>query len=389
MGFNPDLEPFKLPEEYQELREAIRGLAERDIAPYAQDVDENERFPEEALKSLNESGFNAIHVPEEGGGQGADSLAAVIVIEEVARVCGSSSLIPAVNKLGTMGLILNGSDELKQEVLPDIANGELASYALTEREAGSDAGAMKTRAVRDGDEWVINGSKCFITNGGRSSWYTVMAVTDPEAGARGISAFMVHKDDPGFRVGGLEHKLGIKGSPTAELYFEDCRVPASRMIGEEGTGFKTALQTLDHTRPTIGAQALGIAQGAFDQAVAYVKERKQFGKAIADFQNTQFMLADMKMKIDAARLMIYTAASNAERGVAEGGERLGLMAAGSKAFASDVAMEVTVDAVQLLGGYGFTRDFPVERMMRDAKITQIYEGTNQICRMVMGRQILG
>src|SRR5699024_315261 len=389
MGFNPDFEPFKLPEEYQELREAIRGLAERDIAPYAQDVDENERFPEEALKSLNESGFNAIHVPEECGGQGADSLAAVIVIEEVARVCGSSSLIPAVNKLGTMGLILNGSDELKQEVLPDIANGELASYALTEREAGSDAGAMKTRAVRDGDEWVINGSKCFITNGGRSSWYTVMAVTDPEAGARGISAFMVHKDDPGFRVGGLEHKLGIKGSPTAELYFEDCRVPASRMIGEEGTGFKTALQTLDHTRPTIGAQALGIAQGAFDQAVAYVKERKQFGKAIADFQNTQFMLADMKMKIDAARLMIYTAASNAERGVAEGGERLGLMAAGSKAFASDVAMEATVDAVQLLGGYGFTRAFPVARMLRAATITEIDEGTIQSCRMLVRRPILG
>lgn len=388
MGANPDFNLFQLPDEYQELRSSIRGLSEQQIAPYARDVDENSRFPEEALKALNESGFNAIHVPEAYGGQGADSLAAVIVIEEVARVCGSSSLIPAVNKLGTMGLILNGSEELKQEVLPSIAAGEMASYALTEREAGSDAAAMKTRAVREGDEWVINGSKCFITNGGRSSWYTVMAVTDPEAGSRGISAFMVHKDDPGFRVGGLEHKLGIKGSPTAELYFEDCRVPASRMIGEEGTGFKTALQTLDHTRPTIGAQALGLAQGAYDAAVAYVKERRQFGRAVADFQNTQFMLADMRMKIDAARLMVYTAASNAERGFADGGESLGLMAAGSKAFASDVAMEVTVDAVQLLGGYGFTRDFPLERMMRDAKITQIYEGTNQICRLVMGRQIL-
>ncbi len=389
MGFNPEFDLFQLPEEYRELRAAIRDLAEQAIAPFAKDVDENERFPEEALEALNSAGFNALHVPEAYGGQGGDSLAAVIVIEEVARVCGSSSLIPAVNKLGTMGLILNGSEELKQEVLPDIANGAMASYALTEREAGSDAGAMKTRAVREGDEWVINGSKCFITNGGRSTWYTVMAVTDPEAGARGISAFMVHKDDPGFRVGGLEHKLGIKGSPTAELYFEDCRVPAHRMIGEEGTGFKTALETLDHTRPTIGAQALGIAQGAFDEAVKYVKERKQFGKSIAEFQNTQFMLADMKMKIDAARLMIYAAASNAERGFAEGGEKLGLMAAGSKAFASDIAMEVTTDAVQLLGGYGFTRDFPLERMMRDAKITQIYEGTNQICRMVMGRQILG
>ena len=388
MAFNPDFDLFQLPEEYRELRDSIRGLAEQQIAPYAAAVDADERFPDEALTALNDSGFNAIHVGEAYGGQGADSLAAVIVIEEVARVCGASSLIPAVNKLGTMGLILSGSEELKQQVLPDIANGAMASYALTEREAGSDAGGMKTKAVRDGDHWVLNGSKCFITNGGKSTWYTVMAVTDPEAGANGISAFMVHKDDPGFRVGGLEHKLGIKGSPTAELYFEDCRVPADRIIGDEGTGFKTALATLDHTRPTIGAQALGIAQGAFDAAVEYVKERKQFGKPIAAFQNTQFMLADMKMKIDAARLMIYTAASNAERGEAEGGEKLGLLAAGSKTFASDIAMQVTTDAVQLFGGYGYTRDFPVERMMRDAKITQIYEGTNQVCRMVMGRQIL-
>ncbi|MGN0096762.1 MAG: acyl-CoA dehydrogenase family protein [Corynebacterium sp.] len=388
MAFNPDFDLFQLPDEYRELRDSIRGLSEQEIAPYAAAVDEDERFPEEALKALNDSGFNAIHVGEAYGGQGGDSLAAVIVIEEVARVCGASSLIPAVNKLGTMGLILSGSEELKQQVLPDIANGAMASYALTEREAGSDAGGMKTKAAKDGDGWVLNGSKCFITNGGKSTWYTVMAVTDPEAGANGISAFMVHKDDPGFRVGGLEHKLGIKGSPTAELYFEDCRIPGDRIIGDEGTGFKTALATLDHTRPTIGAQALGIAQGAFDAAVEYVKERKQFGKPIAAFQNTQFMLADMKMKIDAARLMIYTAASNAERGEAEGGEKLGLLAAGSKTFASDIAMQVTTDAVQLLGGYGYTRDFPVERMMRDAKITQIYEGTNQVCRMVMGRQIL-
>lgn len=388
MAFNPDFDLFQLPDEYRELRDSIRGLSEQEIAPYAAAVDEDERFPEEALKALNDSGFNAIHVGEAYGGQGGDSLAAVIVIEEVARVCGASSLIPAVNKLGTMGLILSGSEELKQQVLPDIANGAMASYALTEREAGSDAGGMKTKAAKDGDGWVLNGSKCFITNGGKSTWYTVMAVTDPEAGANGISAFMVHKDDPGFRVGGLEHKLGIKGSPTAELYFEDCRIPGDRIIGDEGTGFKTALATLDHTRPTIGAQALGIAQGAFDAAVEYVKERKQFGKPIAAFQNTQFMLADMKMKIDAARLMIYTAASNAERGEAEGGEKLGLLAAGSKTFASDIAMQVTTDAVQLLGGYGYTRDFPVERMMRDAKITQIYEGTNQVCRMVVGRQIL-
>ena len=388
MAFNPDFDLFQLPEEYLELRAAIRDLSEQYIAPHAADVDEKERFPEEALKALVDSDFNAIHVPEEYGGQGGDSLAAVIVIEEVARVCGSSSLIPAVNKLGTTGLILAGSEELKKEVLTDIAAGKMASYALTERSAGSDAGAMKTRAVRDGDEWVLNGSKCFITNGGKSTWYTVMAVTDPEKGANGISAFMVRADDPGFSVGGFEKKMGIKGSPTAEIYFEDCRIPAHRIIGEEGTGFKTALQTLDHTRPTIGAQALGLAQGAYEAAVKYVQEREQFGKNIAQFQNTQFMLADMRMKIDAARLMVYTAAANAERGEAEGGARLGLMAAGAKTFASDIAMEVTTDAVQLFGGYGFTRDFPVERMMRDAKITQIYEGTNQVCRMVMGRQLL-
>ncbi|WP_018023599.1 acyl-CoA dehydrogenase family protein [Corynebacterium ulceribovis] len=388
MAFDPTFDLFQLPEEYLELRAAIRDLSEQYIAPHAADVDEQERFPEEALKALIDSDFNAIHVPEEYGGQGGDSLAAVIVIEEVARVCGSSSLIPAVNKLGTTGLILAGSDELKKEVLTDIAAGKMASYALTERGAGSDAAAMKTRAVRDGDEWVLNGSKCFITNGGKSTWYTVMAVTDPEKGASGISAFMVRDDDPGFSVGGFEKKMGIKGSPTAEIYFEDCRIPAHRIIGEEGSGFKTALQTLDHTRPTIGAQALGLAQGAYEAAVKYVQERQQFGKDIAQFQNTQFMLADMRMKIDAARLMVYTAAANAERGEAEGGARLGLMAAGAKAYASDVAMQVTTDAVQLFGGYGFTRDFPVERMMRDAKITQIYEGTNQICRMVMGRQLL-
>ncbi|WP_027019437.1 acyl-CoA dehydrogenase family protein [Corynebacterium sputi] len=388
MALTPGFDLFQLPEEHEELRSVIRDLAEKQIAPYAADVDENERFPQEALDALNASGFNAIHVPEEFGGQGADSVAACIVIEEVARVCGSSSLIPAVNKLGTMGLILAGSDELKAKVLADLNEGAMASYALTERGAGSDAGAMKTRAVRDGDDWVINGSKCFITNGGKSTWYTVMAVTDAEKGANGISAFMVHKDDPGFRVGGLEHKMGIKGSPTAELYFEDCRVPGDRIIGEEGTGFKTALATLDHTRPTIGAQALGIAQGAYDQAVKYVQEREQFGKQISAFQNTQFMLADMRIKLESARLMVYTAAANAERGQAAGGSKLGLMAAASKCYASDIAMQVTDDAIQLLGGYGYTREFPVERMLRDAKITQIYEGTNQVCRMVIGRQVL-
>ncbi|MGX9295459.1 acyl-CoA dehydrogenase [Tsukamurella paurometabola] len=385
MAGNPDFDLFQLPEEHEELRAAIRALAERDIAPHAKDVDEKERFPQEALDALVASGFNAIHVPEEYGGQGADSVATCIVIEEVARVCGSSSLIPAVNKLGTMGLILNGSEELKQHVLPSLANGEaMASYALSEREAGSDAASMRTRARKDGDEWVLNGSKCWITNGGKSTWYTVMAVTDAEKGANGISSFIVHKDDPGFSVTGYEHKLGIKGSPTAELAFEECRIPAMRMIGEEGTGFKTALQTLDHTRPTIGAQAVGIAQGALDVAIEYIKDRKQFGKSISEFQGVQFMVADMAMRLEAARLMVYTAAARAERGE----KNLGFISSASKCFASDVAMDVTTDAVQLLGGAGYTRDFPVERMMRDAKITQIYEGTNQVQRLVMSRQLL-
>ncbi|MDL9945152.1 acyl-CoA dehydrogenase [Gordonia sp. ABSL11-1] len=382
---NPDFPVFELPEEHVALREAIRALSEKEIEPHAADVDENSRFPQEALDALVASGFNAIHVPEEYDGQGADSVAACIVIEEVARVCASSSLIPAVNKLGTMGLILNGSDDLKKQVLPSIASGEaMASYALSEREAGSDAGSMKTRARKDGSNWVINGSKCWITNGGKSSWYTVMAVTDPEKGANGISSFMVHKDDPGFTVGPLEKKLGIKGSPTAELYFEDCTIPEDRIVGDEGTGFKTALQTLDHTRPTIGAQAVGIAQGALDKAIEYVKDRKQFGQSISKFQGVEFMIADMAMKVEAARLMVYTSAARAERGE----KNLGFISAASKCFASDVAMEVTTDAVQLFGGAGYTRDFPVERMMRDAKITQIYEGTNQIQRVVMSRALL-
>ncbi len=384
MAGNPDFDLFQLDEVHDELRAAIRSLAEKEIAPQAKDVDEKSRFPEEALAALNSSGFNAVHVSEEFGGQGADSVATCIVIEEVARVCGSSSLIPAVNKLGTMGMILNGSDELKKKVLPDIVDGKMASYALSEREAGSDAAAMRTRAKQDGDDWILNGSKCWITNGGRSEWYTVMAVNDPDKGANGISAFMVHKDDEGFSVTGYEHKLGIKGSPTAELAFENCRIPGDRIIGAPGTGFKTALQTLDHTRPTIGAQAVGLAQGALDAAIAYTKDRKQFGRPIADNQGVQFMLADMAMKVEAARLMVYHSAARAERGE----KNLGFISAAAKCFASDVAMEVTTDAVQLFGGAGYTTDFPVERMMRDAKITQIYEGTNQIQRVVMSRALL-
>lgn len=382
---NPSFDVFKLPDEHHELRGILRDLCEKEIAPHAADVDEDSRYPDEALKALNGSGFSAVHVPEEYGGQGADSVAACIVIEEVARVCASSSLIPIVNKLGTMGLILRGSDDLKKQVLPSVAAGEaMASYALSEREAGSDAASMRTRARADGVDWVLNGAKCWISNGGKSTWYTVMAVTDPEMGANGISAFVVHNDDDGFTVGPKERKLGIKGSPTTEIYFENCRIPGDRMIGEPGTGFKTALATLDHTRPTIGAQAVGIAQGALDAAIAYTKERKQFGQSISDFQSVQFMLADMAMKVEAARLMVYTAAARAERGE----PALGFISSASKCFASDVAMEVTTDAVQLFGGAGYTVDFPVERFMRDAKITQIYEGTNQIQRVVMSRALL-
>ena len=385
-GWNgdPGFDVFQLPEEHEELRAAIRALAEKEIAPYAAAVDEDARFPQEALDALNASGFNAVHVPEEFGGQGADSVAACIVIEEVARVDASASLIPAVNKLGTMGLILRGSDELKKKVLPEIADGKMASYALSEREAGSDAASMRTRAKADGDDWILNGSKCWITNGGVSAWYTVMAVSDPDKGPNGISAFMVHEDDEGFTVGPKERKLGIKGSPTTELYFENCRIPGDRIIGEPGTGFKTALATLDHTRPTIGAQAVGIAQGALDAAIEYTKDRKQFNRPVADNQGVQFMLAEMAMKVEAARLMVYSAAARAERGEPD----LGFISAASKCFASDVAMEVTTDAVQLFGGAGYTVDFPVERMMRDAKITQIYEGTNQIQRVVMSRALL-
>jgi alkylation response protein AidB-like acyl-CoA dehydrogenase len=382
---NPEFDLFRLSDEHVELRGVLRDLCAKDIAPHAADVDENSRYPDEALKALNAAGLAAIHIPEEYGGQGGDSVAACLVIEEVARVCASSSMIPICNKLGTMGLLLRGAEDLKKQVLPAVASGEaMTSYALSEREAGSDAASMRTRARADGDEWVLNGAKCWISNGGRSTWYAVMAVTDPDMGANGISAFMVHKDDEGFTVGPKERKLGIKGSPTTELYFEDCRIPGDRIVGEPGTGFKTALATLDHTRPTIAAQAVGIAQGALDAAIAYTKERRQFGQRIADFQGVQFMLADMAMKIEAARLMVYTASARAERGE----PALGFLSSASKCFASDVAMEVATDAVQLFGGYGYTVDFPVERFMRDAKITQIYEGTNQIQRVVMSRALL-
>jgi alkylation response protein AidB-like acyl-CoA dehydrogenase len=383
---NSDFPFFTTSEDHEMLREVVRSLAEDKIAPHAAAVDEDARYPQEAHDALVATDFFAAHIPEEYGGAGADALATCIIIEEVARVCASSSLIPAVNKLGTVPLLLAGSEEIKQKYLPVLARGETTfSYALSEREAGSDTAAMRCRAQADGADWVLNGSKSWITNAGVSGLYTVMALTDPD-GPRGgnISAFVVEASDEGFSVGEKERKLGIKGSPTREIYFDSCRIPGDRIVGAPGDGLKIALRTLDHTRVTIGAQAIGIAQGALDGAVAYVKERRQFGKRIADFQGVQFMLADMAMELEAARQLVYAAAAKSERGDAD----LPFFGAAAKAFASDVAMKVTTDAVQLLGGAGYTKDFPLERMMRDAKITQIYEGTNQIQRIVMARQLL-
>ncbi|MFE5024710.1 acyl-CoA dehydrogenase [Streptomyces sp. NPDC056656] len=384
MAGSPEFDLYRPAEEHDMLRESVRALCEAKIAPFAAAVDEEARFPQEALDALVANDLQAVHVPESYGGAGADALATVIVIEEVARVCASSSLIPAVNKLGSLPVILSGSEELKKKYMTPLAKGEgMFSYCLSEPDAGSDAAGMKTRAVRDGDFWVLNGVKRWITNAGESEYYTVMAVTDPTKRSKGISAFVVEKSDEGVSFGAPEKKLGIKGSPTREVYLDNVRIPADRMIGEEGTGFATAMKTLDHTRVTIAAQALGIAQGALDYAKGYVRERKQFGKPIADFQGIQFMLADMAMKIEAARALTYQAAAKSERGDAD----LTFQGAAAKCFASDVAMEVTTDAVQLLGGYGYTRDYPVERMMRDAKITQIYEGTNQVQRIVMARNL--
>jgi alkylation response protein AidB-like acyl-CoA dehydrogenase len=377
---------FRTSDDHEELRAAVRTLAEKRIAPHAADVDAAARYPQEAHDALVAADFHAPHVGEEYDGVGADALAVCLVIEEVARVCASSSLIPAVNKLGSMPLVLAASEEVKKRYLTPLARGEGGfSYGLSEREAGSDTASMRTRAVRDGDEWVLTGQKSWITNAGVSRFYTVLAVTDPD-GPRGrnVTAFVLEDGDEGFTYGEKERKLGIKGSPTRELHLDRVRVGDDRRVGEVGEGLKIALRTLDHTRVTIGAQAVGIAQGAIDHALAYVKERKQFGQRIADFQGIQFMLADMAMQLEAARQMVYVAASKSERGDAD----LPFFGAAAKCYASDVAMSVTTDAVQLLGGAGYVQDFPLERMMRDAKITQIYEGTNQVQRLVMARQLL-
>jgi len=376
---------FTPTEEHELLRRTVRDFAETVVAPRAAAIDVSGEYPWDVHRALVAADLIALHVGEAYGGAGADPLACAILYEELARVDASVSLIPLGNKLGTQGLILAGSEEIKQRYLPLVARAEATfSYALSEREAGSDAAAMRTRAILDGDSYVLDGTKAWITGAGVSTHYTVMAVTDPDRKANGISAFVVHADDLGFSVGTKERKLGIHGSPTREIHFESCRIPADRMIGAPGTGFKTALKTLDHTRLTIGAQAVGIGQGALDAAIGYIKERRQFGQRIADFQGVQFMVADMHMRVDAARQLVYAAAGKAERGAPD----LTVASSAAKVVASDAAMSVTTDAVQLFGGAGYTMDFPVERMMRDAKITQIYEGTNQVQRMVMARALL-
>jgi len=374
---------YQLPEEYNDLRASVRALATKEIEPFASVVDEDHRYPQEAHDALVKAGLFAAHVPTENGGDGADALAVVIIIEEIARVCGSASLIPAVNKLGSLPLMLGGNAAQKNRWLPELAKGKGFSYCLSESEAGSDASALKTKAERRGDQWILNGSKKWISNAGESEFYTVLAQTDHALGSKGITAFVVEKSDQGISFGAPEKKMGFRGSPTREVYFDNVTLDDDRRISEVGKGFGLAMDTLDHTRITIAAQALGLAQGALDVAKKYSHERKQFGKEIFDFQGVQFMLADMAIAIESARQLTYAAAAKSERGDAD----LKFFSAACKTLATDVAMKVTTDAVQVLGGYGYVSDYPVERMMRDAKLTQIYEGTNQIQRIVVARNL--
>jgi alkylation response protein AidB-like acyl-CoA dehydrogenase len=379
-------EAFTLSEDQKLLRKEWRRLFEDKFAARAAEIDQKAEFPWDNVEVLKSAGLLGLNIPEEYGGGGADAVTHCLLVEEVARVCASTSLIPAVNKLGTLPILFAGTDEQKQRFLTPIASGDaLISYCLTEPGSGSDAAAMASRAVRDGDDYVINGTKRFITGGGVSKLYVWYAVTDPDKGGRGISAFVLDASMPGFEIGKHEDKLGIRGSPTTEVICNDVRVPAANRLGEEGTGFPLALRALQHSRITIGAQALGIAQGAFDFALGYVQERQQFNQPIADFQGIQWMLADMAMQIEAARSLVSSAAAKADRE----DDDLTFFSAAAKCFASDMAMKVTTDAVQLLGGYGYIKEFPCERMMRDAKICQIYEGTNQVQRVVMARHLLG
>ena len=378
---------YRLSAEQVLLRDTIRELAEERIAPRAAEVDRTAEFPEDIRQLLADHEILALPFPEAYGGVGADLLTQCLAVEQIARACATSSLILSVHALASTALLLAGTEEQQARLIPDLASGaKLAAFALTEPEAGSDAAATRTRAVRDGDDYVIDGTKRFITNGSVADVITVFAVTNPEAKKHErMSCFAVEVPTTGFAVTRLEHKLGIRGSPTAELSFDGVRVPAANRIGAEGDGWKLAMATFDRSRPAIAAQAVGIAQGALDVAVAYAKDRKQFGQRIGDFQMVQAMLADMDARTEAARQLTYKACVEIEAGAKDAARWASI----SKLVAGDAAMAVTTDAVQVLGGYGYIDDFPVERMMRDAKITQIYEGTQQIQRLVIARSLLG
>jgi alkylation response protein AidB-like acyl-CoA dehydrogenase len=369
------------------ILEVVRDLVRDRVAPRAAEIDEKAEFARDIYKLFAENDLLGIPFPAEYGGLGLSFLTYVKVVEEVSKACASSGLMIAVQELGSLPIILAGSEEQKSKYVPKLASGEwIAAYALSEAGSGSDAaGSMRTRAEKRGDKYILNGSKIWITQGGVADVIAVFAVTDPDQGSNGISAFIVHKDSPGFRVGKLEKKMGIRGSPTVELGFENCEIPAENLLGPEGTGFKTAMKVLDRSRPGIAAQAVGIAQGALDVATQYAQERIAFGKPIGQQQGIQFMLADMKVEVEASRLLLYEAARKCD----ENAPDLTLWAALAKLKAGDTAMKVTTDAVQVLGGFGYSTEYPVERMMRDAKITQIYEGTQQIQRLVIARSMVG
>jgi len=367
------------------LIDAIREIAQERVAPRAAEIDHSGAFPWDMKELLAQQDILGMPFPTEYGGIGASELAIVMAIEELSRCCATTGLLLAVQQLGSLPILLFGNEQQKQKYFPRLASGEwMAAFGLTEAGSGSDAAAMTTTAVRKGDTYILNGAKRFITNGGLAQVNSVFAQTDSSKGTRGISAFIVEKDFPGFSVGRIEDKMGIKGSQTAELIFDNCEVPAENLLGREGDGFKLAMMTLDRTRPGIGAQAVGIAQGALDLAVSYSKQRVQFNKPIAENQGIQFMLADMATGVEAARLLVYNAAEMIDRGDKD----FGKYSAMAKMFASDTAISVTNDAIQVLGGYGYMKEYPAERMMRDAKITQIYEGTNQIQRLVIARALL-
>ncbi len=364
----------------------MRRLAETSIAPNAAAADDAEEFPRASWNAWREAGFAGLAFPEKFGGQGGGLLAHAVCMEEVARVCASSSLFVFISKLAMTPVLDHGSDDLQQRYVTPVAAGDAqASYCLSESDAGSDVAGMQARAVRDGDHYVLNGRKQWITGAGVSDYYTVFAKTNPAAGHRGISAFVVEATSPGFSVGKLEHKMGVRGSPTGEVVLDDCIVPEGNLIGQEGAGFGYAMGALDRSRPLVGAQALGIAQGALELASQYVKERRQFDKPIVEFQGLQFMIADMATQVDAARLLVYRACARIDAGRSD----TAIASSMSKLFAADTAMKVATDCVQLLGGIGYTKDMPAERFMRDAKITQIYEGTNQIQRVVIAKRFLG